>query len=78
MFGSTMPLNGIRFRQDNDFYYLTGNADVNAVLVMDAATGRRVAVPARTGRPRNPYWTERTGSRRATRRRPGDSPASSR
>jgi Xaa-Pro aminopeptidase len=33
-----MPLNGIRFRQDNDFYYLTGNADVNAVLVMDAAT----------------------------------------
>lgn len=38
MFGSTMPLNGIRFRQDNDFYYLTGNADVNAVLVMDAAT----------------------------------------
>ncbi len=38
MFGSTMPLNGIRFRQDNDFYYLTGNADVNAVLVMDADT----------------------------------------
>jgi len=38
MFGSTMPLNGIRFRQDNDFYYLTGNTDVNAVLVMDAAT----------------------------------------
>ena len=38
LFGSTMPLNGIRFRQDNDFYYLTGNEDVNAVLVMDAAT----------------------------------------
>lgn len=38
IFGRTMPLNGVRFRQDNDFYYLTGNEDVNAALVMDAAT----------------------------------------
>jgi Xaa-Pro aminopeptidase len=36
--GRTIPPAGIRFRQDNDFYYLTGSEDVNAVLVMDAAT----------------------------------------
>ena len=34
--GRTLPLNGIRFRQDNDFYYLTGNEDLNAVVVVDA------------------------------------------
>jgi Xaa-Pro aminopeptidase len=39
LFGSTMPTNGIRFRQDNDFYYFTGNEDVNAVMLLDAATG---------------------------------------
>ena len=38
LFGSTMPNVGVRNRQDNDFYYLTGNEDLNAVLVMDAAT----------------------------------------
>lgn len=37
--GSTMPANGERFRQDNDFYYFTGNEDLNAVMVMDAASG---------------------------------------
>ena len=36
--GRTIPPAGIRFRQDNDFYYLTGSEDTNAVLVMDAAT----------------------------------------
>ena len=30
---------GLRFRQDNDFYYLTGNESLNAVLVMDAERG---------------------------------------
>jgi Xaa-Pro aminopeptidase len=39
MFGATAPTAGIRFRQDNDFFYLTGNESMNAVLVMDAATG---------------------------------------
>ena len=39
MFGATEPAPGLRFRQDNDFYYLTGNESLNAVLVMDAATG---------------------------------------
>ena len=36
--GKTLPNTATRFHQDNDFYYLTGNEDLNAVLVMDAAT----------------------------------------
>jgi len=39
MFGATSPIPGIRFRQDNDFYYLTGNESFNGVLVMDAGSG---------------------------------------
>ena len=36
--GKTLPNTATRVHQDNDFYYLTGNEDLNAVLVMDAAT----------------------------------------
>ena len=36
MFGRTMPQPASRFRQDNDFYYLTGNEDPNAALAVDA------------------------------------------
>ncbi len=39
MFGGTSPIPGARFRQDNDFYYLTGNESFNGVLVMDASSG---------------------------------------
>ena len=39
MFGATAPVPGLRFRQDNDFFYLTGNESLNAALVMDAASG---------------------------------------
>ena len=39
MFGATSPTPGLRFRQDNDFFYLTGNESLNAAVVMDAATG---------------------------------------
>ena len=39
MFGATTPTPGLRFRQDNDFFYLTGNEALNAALVMDAASG---------------------------------------
>ena len=39
MFGATSPAPGLRFRQDNDFFYLTGNESLNAALVMDASTG---------------------------------------
>jgi Xaa-Pro aminopeptidase len=38
LFGKTMPAVGVRFRQDNDFYYFTGNEDLNSVFVMDAAS----------------------------------------
>jgi Xaa-Pro aminopeptidase len=38
MFGATSSTSGVRFRQDNDFFYLTGNEALNAALVMDAAT----------------------------------------
>jgi Xaa-Pro aminopeptidase len=38
LFASTQADPGVRFRQDNDFFYLTGSEAINAVLVMDAAT----------------------------------------
>jgi Xaa-Pro aminopeptidase len=38
LFGKTMPAVSVRFRQDNDFYYFTGNEDLNAVFVMDSGT----------------------------------------
>ena len=34
-----MPTVGVRFRQDNDFFYFTGNEDLNAVLLVDLAKG---------------------------------------
>ena len=37
MFGTTQAAPGVRFRQDNDFFYLTGNESLNGVLVIDAA-----------------------------------------
>ena len=39
LFGATSASPGLRFRQDHDFFYLTGNESPNAVLVMDGATG---------------------------------------
>ncbi|HKE86459.1 MAG TPA: Xaa-Pro peptidase family protein [Vicinamibacterales bacterium] len=39
MFGATGPTPGTRFRQDNDFFYLTGNEALNAALVMDVPSG---------------------------------------
>ena len=40
MFGATEAAPGLRFRQDNDFFYLTGSEALNAVLVMDAPSGQ--------------------------------------
>ena len=37
LFGETDSHPGKRFRQDNDFYYLTGSSEGNAVLVMTAS-----------------------------------------
>ncbi len=39
MFSAASEPAGLRFRQDNDFYYLTGSEDVNAVMVMDVPSG---------------------------------------
>ena len=39
MFGSSAPAPGLRFRQDHDFYYLSGSEALNAVLVMDVGSG---------------------------------------
>src|SRR5689334_2510670 len=39
MFGASGPTPGTRFRQDNDFYYLTGNEALNAALVIDVPSG---------------------------------------
>ncbi len=39
LFSATSEAPGVRFRQDNDFYYLTGSEDVNAVMVMEAPSG---------------------------------------
>ncbi len=36
MFGKTVVPPGVRFRQDNDFYYFTGNEDLNAAFFLDA------------------------------------------
>ena len=39
LFGASTATPGLRFRQDHDFYYLTGNESLNAVFVMDVASG---------------------------------------
>jgi Xaa-Pro aminopeptidase len=66
MFGTTMPTIAARPRQDNDFYYLTGNPDLNAVLVMDVATaGAHLFLPkqsAREIRADGKNWLEDPGS----------------
>ncbi len=51
MFGKTLVPAGIRFRQDNDFFYLTGNEDLNAILFMDASScDATLFLPAQTER----------------------------
>jgi Xaa-Pro aminopeptidase len=51
LFGRTAPQAGIRFRQDNDFYYFTGNEDLNAAMVLDAGTGAATLyLPPQTAR----------------------------
>ena len=51
MFGKTVVPAGVRFRQDNDFYYFTGNEDLNAIMFMDAAScDATLFLPAQTER----------------------------
>ena len=61
LFGKTMPAVSVRFRQDNDFYYFTGNEDLNAVFVMDAETADSLALPAAHKTPARSARTARTG-----------------
>jgi Xaa-Pro aminopeptidase len=39
LFSNTSEPAGLKFRQDHDFYYLTGSEDLNAVLVMETPGG---------------------------------------
>jgi Xaa-Pro aminopeptidase len=68
MFGATTPSPGVRFRQDNDFFYLTGNESLNAALVMDAATAdAHLFVPKLTPteiRYEGPNWLEEADAAR--------------
>lgn len=51
MFGKTMTPPGVRFRQDNDFFYLTGNADLSAAVYIDATScAASLFLPAQTER----------------------------
>ncbi len=51
LFGKTMVPAGIRFRQDNDFFYFSGIEDLNASLHIDVATCQSTLfLPAQTER----------------------------
>ena len=50
LFGASDSTPGLRFRQDHDFYYLTGSEALNAVLVMDVRTGAAYAFMPRLSR----------------------------
>lgn len=51
LFSSTRFLTGLRFRQDHDFYYLTGNEDLNGALALDAEScDAWLFLPAQTER----------------------------
>jgi Xaa-Pro aminopeptidase len=39
LFGASEAAPGLRFRQDHDFFYLTGNESLNAALVVDLGSG---------------------------------------
>jgi len=42
LFGDSDPLPGIRFRQDNDFFYYTGVEDFNGILIMVPSTKQTI------------------------------------
>lgn len=53
LFGDTRPTPGVRFRQDNDFFYLTGVEDLNAALLLDTSTcDAHLFLPAQSERER--------------------------
>jgi Xaa-Pro aminopeptidase len=66
LFGSSAATPGVRFRQDHDFFYLTGNESLNAVLVMDVATGESRMFMPRLTRTQVQYdggnWLDESGA----------------
>jgi Xaa-Pro aminopeptidase len=51
LFGASGSTPGLRFRQDHDFYYLTGSEALNAVLVIDVRSGAAHAFMPKLSRP---------------------------
>lgn len=51
LFGECLPQPGAHFRQDNDFYYLSGLEDMNTILLMAPKTGESfLFIPRQTAR----------------------------
>jgi Xaa-Pro aminopeptidase len=56
LFARQVPPEADHYREDNDFYYLTGVADPGAVLFLDGKTGRSVLFePVQAGRKKQVY-----------------------
>lgn len=56
LFARQVPPEADHYREDNDFYYLTGVADPGAVLFLDGKNGRSVLFePAQAGRKKQVY-----------------------
>jgi Xaa-Pro aminopeptidase len=56
MFARQVPPEADHYREDNDFYYLTGVADPGAVLLMDAKSGRTLLFePQQSARKKQVY-----------------------
>jgi Xaa-Pro aminopeptidase len=68
MFAATMPQPGLRFRQDNDFFYLTGNEDLSGILYLDATRKEAFLFlpkqPPRQIEVDGPNWLEETDAAR--------------
>ena len=59
MFGKTVVPAGIRFRQDNDFYYLTGFPEPDALAVLVSGEEQRFVLFTRPRDPKQEIWTGR-------------------
>ena len=51
LFADAFPRPGVRFRQDNDFYYFTGSEDMHGILLMRPESGESLLfLPRKTSR----------------------------
>jgi len=66
LFGATEAPAGLRFRQDHDFYYLTGNESLNAAVVIDVDSGAATlflpTLSASQIRYEGPNWLDEPGA----------------